>query len=207
MSGPIDTNSRADAAMSLVLAAAGAQRRNRPRVLVMLATLLLVGAGVFALTSYQSLAKARGAIEFQRERTRTVGALASEITAMIELEKTLIFEPDPTVASKLEALGELVQLETPVLMEQRPGGAPAGTVNVTRSLYSPRSALRSVEIGPLLAWLAKACDGSVVEGLTPMSIRLRALRTGPTDKPAGPGEADWEMEVKFSRMERDERGS
>jgi hypothetical protein len=174
---------------------------------VLFAVAMLVGAGVFALFSYQTLAKARGAIAYQREQTRTIGALANDISAIMEQEAHLIFEHDPTVAGKLEALGQVVQLESPVVIEQRDGGAVPGAVNVKKRQYSPRAAMRSVEIGPLVAWLAKACDGSVVEGLVPTSIRLRALRTGPSDKPAGPGEADWELEAKFARMERDERGS
>jgi hypothetical protein len=207
VTGPVDTNARADAAMSLVLAAAGAERRNRPRTLVLAAVALLVAAGLFTLFSYQSLARARGAIALQHEQTRTIEALAGEIAATMEQESRLIFDPDATVASKLESIGQIVGLETPVLIDQKPGGAPPGTVNVVKRLYNTRSPLRSLEIGPLVRWLEKACDGSIVQGLTPTSIRLRALRTGPTDKPAGPGEADWELDVKFARIEREERGS
>lgn len=206
MNDQLPQSARGDATMSLVLAAAGAERRNRPRALVLLAIALLVAAGVFALFSYQSLARAKGAIAFQREQTRTISDLANEINAITQQEATLIFDPDESVAGKLEAIGADLGLQPPVLINQLPGGAVPGVANVIKKQYNPRNALRSIEIGPLVTWLARASDPAFIQGLTPTTIRLRALRTGATDKPAGPGEADWELDVKFTRIER-ERGS
>ncbi len=212
MTGPLPPSSRADAAMSLVLAAAGAERRNRPRTLVLFAALLLAAAGIYALLSYRTLSAARGAIAFQQQQTRTIKDLDASITAIEEKEARLVFEPDPRVASKLEELGKEVGLENEMRVEQT-SGSVAGTKNIARKVYTPKAAppasgaLRSIEIAPLVAWLTRACDGSVVQGLMPTSIKIKALRTGPTDKPAGPGEADWELDARFSRIERDERGS
>jgi hypothetical protein len=203
VTGPLDPGARADAAMSLVLAAAGAERRNRPRVFVVLAGVLLLGTGAFALESYRALTRANGAISYQREQTRTVASLVQDIEAMSEQESKLVFPADFRVASKLEDLAKELGLDG-VVIEQHDGSPPAGAVNVKKKLYNPRSPIRAIDVGPVIAWLARACDGSVVEGLTPTSIKLTALRTGPTDKPAAPGEADWQLDVKFTRLERDQ---
>ncbi|MCW5754854.1 MAG: hypothetical protein KIT24_09140 [Phycisphaeraceae bacterium] len=176
-----------DQRQDLAEAAVFAERRNRPRHLVMLGLLLLVVSGLALIWGLSSYRGARTEADRERNNVFRLKQLAAMHDALTRTKADPVagppYAPVPNLQTRLEGLATGVGLPRPPLPQERRDRAQAGAQSL-RLTYR----IRHDEPGPLFNWLAKAM--SEIEGLELYSLRVQ------------PEASTWSFEVTFSRWER-----
>lgn len=183
-----------DARMSLADAAASAARRNRPRYLMLLGIVAIVGALIYALTAFASRATASGELAGEQDLTRQVRLAVEGLLATRADEATQVqsarFAPDPRVLATLEQIGTssaLTGVSYAEAEDLRP--APAG---MQRKKYTAN--MTNVDGEAMLKWVTRAL--AEVQGLEITSIQLNPGAGTPE------GQARWSGQIIFTRWER-----
>lgn len=178
--------------MELIAAAASAERSNRPRWLIMLASLVFVGAMIYLLMSMGGLARARTSLSQAEEQYTTVQRRAEAYRKQAtELANRAVPEDNAT-ALKMEELGNLVGLQMRVTEPDRyPGynerGVRRRALNVELSNADPAL---------FTSWLHTVMNSEDLRGL-----QIRTLSMEP--QPPRPGQpVGWRITVAFDRLER-----
>lgn len=177
---------KADDRFELDLAAETRDRRNRPRMVVVLGLLALGAAGVSVIFTTSQAEAARRSLRFEERRRSEFQASAAKIA---ELKAKLDAggaraQPAFPVVSELQSLAEqagLARRPNPPVESNSPQR------DVTVRSYDFRD-VQSPTIEPIMRWLELATTS--VPGLTVDGLTLR-------NNPQG-----WTMNVKFQRLER-----
>lgn len=183
-----------EARLQIAVVAGATERSNRPRFLLLLALIALIGAGLYAATAAARLASARDEVRRVRETRVAVDRFVQELRAAQSARQTDGATPDPQAAQKLRQIALRVGLPSSINLGSGQNPDAPGYV---RKRYTVTN-FRVPDIAPVLEWLQQATGENSV-GLTNVEIntvRLRPLRTNQTT-------ASWEVDVTFTRLERD----
>lgn len=185
-----------DARLELSVAAAAAERRNRPLALVLVAGLALVIAAIYAVRAASSLAAARGEISLEQGTTRDIDFAATQIRHLSEGERAEIQQPDTGVGTKLTTLAGASGLPTAApRFTLTQGDMPGSSAGANRKKYSVT--IKDAPSQALLAWLVQATTSNDV-GLTGLEVNSIKVRPAP-----GPGAGvGWDAEIILTRLER-----
>lgn len=180
-----------DARFELAMTAAARERRNRPRLLLVIALGLLGAAAVTALAALAARGRAEEALRNAQAQTTVVEGWVREYRELQGRQDTTadLFEPQPLLMTRLEELA----LTPEVGMQRAPQQPRTTQPNTTGPLVEHNyfyPAVRDPSLGALLRWLAAA--EREIPGLE--LYHLNSL------KPDASG--DWIMSVTFRRWER-----
>jgi hypothetical protein len=180
---------------AMLLAASDAERANRPRWMVRLGLVLVLGAVVYAGLSWMAF---RGAVSGLRSTQAGDFALRgtlAEIGSMSgapDPDAVVAHDPIPNPQTIMEQQAVMVGLDRPApprIGDDRVGGGISRKTFRYTSVASPSA-------GALLEWLLgveRAIPGMEVRGL---DLRPRAGRG------AGVAPTGWELDVEFARLEK-----
>lgn len=182
------------ARMDLSLAASMQERANRPRLLYVLAIVLVALATIFAVTRLTARQAAIAKLERTRANSNEVVTLVNKIKA---LQKTLAergLDPNPRIASELEELARLsnAQLTGVVTDSTAPLTGSAGTIN---KLYKAR--FESQPAANLLQFLNVVAEDPKTAGVGLWSLEFTPGQPDPTT-----GQLGWNLNADFVRAER-----
>ena len=177
-----------DARFELAMAAAGRERTNRPRALVMLAIAVLIVASVAAMWGLASRRSARATLTRALADQAAVEAMNSDWNRLVAEEKDSgadrIGTRMPDLLTKLEGFATQAGLkDKPNPPRQNP--QTRSGVTVTEYYYTN---VKDPSLKPLLEWLRLAT--AQIPGLEVYSLNLR------------PDPNNWSMTVTFRRWER-----
>ncbi len=186
MSTPGDTRISDDLRYELADAARAAAASNRPRSLLVLATLLFVAAGLVLIVTLRQRDEAAQQHRIQADREVLVEGLALQFAALESLGNSTqnrANEPLDDLFSRIEAAAAAAGLADQPTIPQPTRQSIQGAIKLTY-----RYTMRDPSLENLLAWVEGA--RSEVPGLEISSIDLT------------PGPKDWKLEVTFVRWER-----
>jgi len=174
--------------VELAALAAAAERRNRPRLMLYGAIVLLVGSGVYAAGGSGAVARARSQAQSAAAQAVQVEALAAEIGALLasreQSDAATRFPPDARLRSKLVEIATAVGLpgtiEPDARMEQRGLDYPLQKQVVTVNLSD-------APLEPTLRFISRATEE--IDGLYVDTIQLRVVPQG------------WFSVIRFARWE------
>lgn len=181
-----DTRISDDLWYELADAARATAASNRPRSLLILATVLFVIAGVALIVTLRERDRATRLYQLQTERKVTVEGLEKQFEALARLNNSTsnrANEPIEDLYSRIEVAATDAGLATKPTIPQPIRQPIQGAIKVTYRYKMQDSSLES-----LLAWIMGAADA--VPGL-----QITALELTPTPR-------NWSMEVTFVRWER-----
>lgn len=184
-----------EARLQVAVVAGATERSNRPRFLLLLAVVGLIGAALYAGLAAARLADARADAVRPKQTAATVDRLLGELRTAQQARTTDGAAPDPQAARKLQQLAAQVGLPASINLGS---GQSADAPGYVRKRYTA-SNFRVPDIGPVLDWLQQATGDNSV-GLTNVelnSVRLHPLRTNQSQT------GGWEVTVTFTRLERD----
>jgi hypothetical protein len=176
-----------DDRFDVLQAAAGAERRNRPMTLVVLAAIALLLTGMAALLGWWSMLRAERELGIASEAAATTDRHIAELTALREAlgdEGGGAPESGGPVLSQIRDLATSSGVTSDIGFP-REASQPRG--EFVRNDYSYKV---TDELGPMLRWLTTATER--VQGLMVRSVILR---------PNTNGDGRWNLDVTFSRWE------
>lgn len=185
----IDPGRRAspDERFALAAAAAGSERRNRPRHLVIFATILLVASLIYLGVAVGERGRARAVVGRQTREAERLAAMAAEL---VKLEQQAaasatggVGAPMSDLTSRLERFAADAGLVQP-LNHRRGAGEPRGGAVLYRYPYD----IRDPSLENVMTWFQKSVEG--IPGLEIQSLKIR------------PEPNAWFVQVTFSRWER-----
>lgn len=178
--------------MELIAAAAGAERSNRPRWLIVLAAAVFAAAVVYLAMGMGALTRAGGGLSQAEERLGVVQRRADLYRQEAGALADRAVPEDNGTALKIEALGDLVGLDVRVTEPDRYGGYNDRGVR-RRALNVD---LSNVDPALFLSWLHAVMQSEDLRGL-----QIRTLSMEP--QPARPGAPiGWRINIAFDRLER-----
>ncbi len=183
-----------DVRMELASAASNTERRNRPRGLIVLGALALLGA--IGFLAYGVMARASAA-EARDAQAGQLSAIQTEVERLLSLKERqrqldLRLAPDSGIKSQLESLAEGAGMKPIVVTETTEGSAASG---VGRRKYT--ILLEDQPAQGVLQWLS---GSAAISGLSVTSIDLSPDLSAPEGTPEG--SRLWRGTVAFSRYER-----
>lgn len=189
---PVVVNEEARIALSE--AAAGAERRNRPRIFLVLGVAAIAAAVIYAATGVSARAGAGSELSMEQELTAQVKEAVESLLALRADESVQItserYAPNLLVTAKLEQAAAASGLTGVNISDNEdPRSAPPG---MQRKRYTVN--LTNVDAEPLLRWMTKAL--SEIQGLEVASIQISPGTGTPEGKPR------WTGQVVFTRWER-----
>lgn len=176
--------------MELIAAAAGAERSNRPRWLIVLAAVLFAIALIYLMTSMGALAQARGGLSKAEEQLATVQDRVEKYRAEATAVAERAVPEDNATAPKMEQLASLVGLDVQVtddLDNYNDRGVRRRTL---------RASLTNADPGLFLSWIHTVVQSDDLRG-----IQIRTLNMRPqVPRPGEP--VGWNVDITFDRLER-----
>jgi hypothetical protein len=179
--------------LELAVAAADAERANRPRWVIFLGVFLLVVAVIFTLTQVTARTAALAQVYYERDKTSKVEKLKDELdreNARLNARGTAA---DARMGAKLEATAVRagVLLASPVTDSS---AAPMASVGMKQITYRARA----VNADPLsiLNWLRIIQEDPETSGLELLEVKLTPGAGTPTNTPG------WNVDVQFTRWEK-----
>jgi hypothetical protein len=187
------STSASDARLELTVAAAAAERANRPRWIILLGCALLLISVIYALTQLSARATMFGKIAGERAQTRKVldlkNSIESETLALAKRGTT----PDPRAGGKVEgyALQTGVTLSGAVTDTTRSANS---AINMQQHVYTAKAI--NQEPLAVLNWLNTIQSQYETTGLE--MTRLRLTPGGATTS----GTAGWNVDLELARWEK-----
>ena len=184
------------ARLELAMAAAAAERANKPRGLVILGVLALLIAGVYAFSGLMARASTIGTVEAERRTTRNVIDAVRKVQALQEKQSVRGLAPDPRIGKELEDLAQehgvkadatgkrLVIPESEVTGVAVPG--------IAQKKYVAR--FSGQDPGTVITWLAEVLTSPRTTGV---ELSMITLRPDAGQNAAG----GWTMDIEFVRWE------
>ncbi|MBX3406511.1 MAG: hypothetical protein KF869_07080 [Phycisphaeraceae bacterium] len=185
-----------DSRLELVMAAGAAERANRPRALIVLATLVLIVAVGYTLLGVSSRSAAAGAVETELRQTADLTKIAERIRALQAVQALRGLEPNSRIGKEIEDLAveegltadaagrKLVIGESEVTGLAVPG--------VAQRKYTAKMA--GQDAAAILRWLNNVQTSDRTRG-----VEISVLNLKP--EPQGTRGA-WNVDVEFVRWER-----
>jgi hypothetical protein len=181
-----------DASLELAMAAASAQNASRPRYLIVLASLLLVGAVAYLLWVITAQGAAAAQLNKAKVNLDTLKATIAQVRSVSDTASRQLYEPNQRVVNLLTTSAEQMGL---------PGVLPSTAADIRNvkgyviKQYSVSLAERDPSL--LLAWLKRVTNDSEIPGLD--LARVKFTPSFVLDN----GKVGWNMEVTFRRWQRD----
>jgi hypothetical protein len=183
------------ATMELAMTAASAERSNRPRRLIILALLLLVGATVYTLLALGARAAATSRVAREAGELANLRIVVSGLTSLTAVDSSDEFKPNTTITQTLRERATALGLPDPGTTTDENTTIKAEGFVFRR--YNSR--IEGVEADALLHWMNDTTSGpNKIPGLQLYSVSLTPGRT----LPPPPGHAGWNLRAVFSRWER-----
>ena len=184
------------ARLELSVAASAAERANRPRHLLALACLALIGAVIYLGFGLFQRAGARAKIAGARDQARQITDALARLEAASAGAVNRGLDPDAYMNSKIQALANTAGLTlNGTVTDQEISGASVPGMQQKR--YSASGTNQDPEA--IFAWLNSTRIDSSVRGL---ELRQLQLRPGGLSSSGQPG---WSFDVDFVRWERKPR--
>ena len=193
MDAPTTTSPSDDARLELAVAAAAAERANKPRWVIVLGTLLLIVAVIFALASYSTRAAALGKAADEWKATEEVRKLKDALdveSAKLDARGTA---QNPRVSAQIEALASAMG----VVIAGNVGDstmAAMSQLHLQQHQYNARTMNQDPE--NIFRWLIATQTSPEMAGL---EITRLVFRPGGATATNTPG---WNVDVQFSRWEK-----
>lgn len=190
--------SQDQARMELAMAAASAERANRPRGLVILAGVLLVGAIIYAVTGLMARSATLDRVESARSRAREQLAITERIKGLQERQATRGLKADPRVSKAIEELAAAAGVKADAA--GKPLVVPESEVTgiavpgVTQKKYTAK--VTGQDPKALLQWLVGVQSSGDTKGVEIFQLTLR-----PDPASAGVVTGGWSMDIEFVRWE------
>lgn len=188
-SARVDPAARAslDDRFAIASSASSTERVNRPRHLVLLAVLVLIGAFIYLAAALSDRASAIRAMKRQQRDAEKIIATAEELAVFDERAASdpasAFGAPIPMMLSRLEELAKEAGL-TQALSHRRGPGETKGGATMYRYPYE----IRDPNLESVMLWLQKCVEG--IPGLEVQSLRIR------------PEPQSWYVSVTLTRWER-----
>ncbi len=170
----------------LATAAAIAERRNRPRGLVIFSGIVAGIALIALIWSALSLNAAQGAQDKQLElltKTQSLAARWEGVQSAGQGDGSDIFVPYPSPRTKIEELATAAGIDKPALPDRSLEGQ--GTIKMVQFKYNN---IRENDIAKVMRWIE-----SVVQEIPGMFVEQLRIDPQPNN---------WNVSVTFSRWER-----
>ena len=185
------------ARLELSVAATAAERANRPRVLVWLAALLVVGASVALVMALSARTKEALRLGKARDAALSIERQKAELDALTAQVRSRGLEPDPRMAATLEALANVgagLQLQGGISdTTDGMGNLPGGMM---RKTYTARVA-PGQDPAAIMNWLAETQNPETLKWL-----EISQLKFSPANAAGKGAMGGMNVEVKFSRYEK-----
>lgn len=182
---------------ALAMAAGAAERRNRPRMMIVLgAVVLVVGAGVLG-TGLAQVGSADGALSASRSQLRRMKTMEREIVALTERAEETgaddAFRRIGDLETRIQGLAELRGMSEPEFLDRREADR---NLQPGMQRVELRYRAQDLEFGRVIGWLV---DATLDPNTRIPGLEVKALRLNPRENV-------WAVEVTFSRWERQESG-
>lgn len=171
------------ARLELSVASAARERRNRPRLLILLGVLLVAAACIYAYTQWSARSAAIDALARARAREANVRRLGAEIAVLRAKESSRGLAPDPLVNARLETHASAVGFKITGTVSDTPVSSTGG---LSQHKYSVRAA--SQDPLNLFKFLERAQSEPGLE-ISRLVIRPQ-------------NEGSWSADVDFTRWEK-----
>ena len=164
-----------------------AERRNQPRLLILLAVILILIAGFYTFSGYGSAATARERAQRQAVNAVQIDAQLDRYNALTQggAESGLVtrFPVNDRIRSTLESSADIFGLEIPVVTQRR---ERAGLdYPLQRQIITAQ--LSDAPLEPTLKWINSATKN--IDGLYIAGVEF------------SPSPAGWQIEVRYARWE------
>ena len=203
--------------LELTMAASSTERTNRPKFLLVLAGVVLIGALIYALTGVSARLSASQRIEEANSSTRRVMSLVERVKATTASPLEANLAPDPRLGAKLEQAASAIGLTLVGDISTVVTSSAGSGAGLQQREFNAR--VENADPAQILAWLAAAQDQKQFPGLHVYNINLVPGGKTPTATPPGPRPGSpptaqpvdpneprysggWSMNVKFIRFER-----
>lgn len=181
------------ARLDLTMAAAGSERANRPRIFVVGAWVLLIGAGLYAVSGVTARTAALGKVSTARQQAEKTITLVNEVKDL---------------KARLTARGVDYNPQIPVFLDQlaRDAGAQpdkaiseVGTGDTVATMQQRRYRASFVDQNPthLLAFLNATQESPLTAG-----IEITRIEVKPGNPDPATGQVRWKLDTDFARWER-----
>lgn len=177
--------------LQVAVVAGSTERSNRPKFLLTLAGLLLVGAAVYAGMQARALGVARAEVQQQQQRVQRINALVAEVRTAHGRQQLDALPRDAQTTDKLQRLGKSLGLPQSLTIGER--GMSAGAPGFTKRMYTAN--FTTPDAGVVLEWLVKA-TGENTFGISGVEVNMVKLT------PQHNNNSGWGVEVVLSRIER-----
>lgn len=184
------------ARLELSVAATAAERANRPRTLVWLGALLVVGATIALAMTMSSRTKESLRLGRARDAALGLERQKAELDALTEQVRSRGLEPDPRMAATLEAMATVAGLQLQGGISDNTdgmGNLPGGMV---RKTYTAR-VMPGQDPAAIMHWLSDTQNPDVIKWL-----EISQLKFSPAHAAGKGAMGGMNVEVKFSRYEK-----
>lgn len=186
------------ARIELAMAAATAERANRPRGLVMVAGLMLLAAIIYAGSGYFARAATLGRVEAERTKSRQVLASVAKVQDLRDKQASRGLISDPRVGKAIEELataaGVTQDATGRALIVPESEATGIAVPGVAQKKYTAR--VTGQDPKALMQWLVNVQSSGETRGV---EISMVALR--PDAALASARNGGWSMDVEFVRWE------
>jgi len=195
-SGSLSEQSLGDQARArideLAMRAARTERSNKPTILIILSLALLVGTGLFLLSSMAKLKSANTNLSRERDNAQSMVRYAAQLKQLRDLAaegSTTSFEPDPQLRSRIAQVAVAAGLSKPLPIPKSP--APSKSKDGTAQRIRFQYAVQDPSLAAIMTWLTQTERD--IQGVRVYSIKIV------------PAAEQWTVDVTLSRVERVER--
>jgi hypothetical protein len=181
-----------DSRLELSMAAMRSERRNRPRFVVVIALLVLVGA--VANLAWTFMARTAAATRLTRA-TASLGSIQGVIGQLetMEAERTSPKYDPMDMVVRLQNFATQVGLPRPEVQAKDPQ-TTANVRGFNKRVYT--TVISNADPEQILRWVAEATDGVTFPGLETDSFKLTPGSVLPN------GKVGWTLDIAFRRWER-----
>jgi hypothetical protein len=190
---PSSTSGANQSRLELAVAAAAAERANKPRWLIVLGAMLLVGTTIFALVAANTRLTATNKVSDEWARTQRVLELKLALQKEVANLAAKGMVNDGLTNAKIEKLARDNQLTLKDIVSDSPQ-TPMANLGLRQHQYNARAANQSPE--SILRWLIATQESPELPGL---EINRLVFRPGTGTAENTPG---WNVEVYFNRWEK-----
>jgi hypothetical protein len=184
------------ARLELSIAAAAAERANRPRALVWLAALLVAGASVALVMALSARTKESLRLGKARDAALSLEKQKAELDALTAQVRSRGLEPDPRMAATLEAMATVGGLQLQGGISDTADGMGNLPGGMMRKVYTARVA-PGQDPAAIMNWLSATQDPQMIKWL-----EISQLRFSPANAAGKGALGGMNVEVKFSRYEK-----
>lgn len=179
--------------LELSVAAAAAERSNRPRHFVVISIICLIAASVALIMAVSARATAASRVAEQRTLTAALDDVINNITTLNDSIASRGTDPDPRVGQKIEALATAADLKLVGGVSDSENTSLAQTGLVQRQ-YTAKAA--NQDPLAILNFITSTQTSDQTPGLEIFRLSLRP--GAPTDA----GTVGWNADMVFTRWER-----